>query len=274
MADIASMIDGSSNEAEHWYRIAIEEGIVGARNNFGCYLSDIDRTFEAEEVLREAAEEGDGLAAGNLGKLYFDLRDYGSAYLWLKVAYDSGSTAVLAYLARVQIEKGEKGEASAYVTKAIKDGTEGAELAHALYLWKFPTGEDAISNTEEAFRRSLDGAPEAHFHFANWLKPQGRLDEAVAQHELAIALGETYSHLNLAIIMDDLGNQAEAERHLRLGMAGRDGAAAASLARFLADQGKLDEIPHVIDEAARLGHSQSDISILREMYVELREKDY
>ncbi|MFJ2872844.1 MULTISPECIES: hypothetical protein [unclassified Streptomyces] len=274
LADIECAIGGESNEAEYWYRIAIKEGISGARNNFGCYLSDIDRTFEAEEVLRGAAEGGDGLAAGNLGKLHFDLGDYESSYLWLKAACDSGNTATLPYLARVEIEKGEQEEAFSYVTDALKESVEGSELAHALYLWKFSTGQGDVSETEAAFKRSLDGAPEAHFHYANWLKSQGRLNEAMAQHELAINLGEIHSHLNLAIIVDDLGRHAEAEQHLRLGMAGRDGAAAASLARFLADQGKLEEIPYVIDEAARLGHPQSDISRLREMYRELREKDY
>ncbi|MEU9357289.1 hypothetical protein AB0D35_04090 [Streptomyces sp. NPDC048301] len=269
LADIESKKGGDFGDAEHWFRFAVEHGVDGARNDFGCFLSEIDRTTEAEELFREAAEEGDELAVGNLGKLYFDLRDYESAHLWLKMASDSGNCSAFPYLARIEIGRDNREVASVYLEEALKRDADGAELANALYLWKFCLTKESAIAIEEAFKESLDGAAEAHFHFANWLNSQGRKQEAIDQHALAADLGEVNSHLNLAIILDDMERKEEAERHLRQGMAGGDGAAAAGLARFLADQGNFEEVPDVINEAARLGHPQSDISELWDMYREL-----
>ncbi|MER6723703.1 hypothetical protein [Streptomyces halstedii] len=270
LADVVSAISGSSVEAEHWYRFAIEEKIPGTKNNFGCFLYSLDRTIEAEAVLKEAVAEGDEFASGNLGKLYFDLRDYDAAEFWLKSALGSGNFTALAYLVRIETERGDQEAASSYLEEALERDTEGASLAQALHLWRFSSGSEE-EEIEAAFERSLDGTPQAHFHFANWLKSQSRLNEAIEQHKVAIGLGEVNSNLNLAIIMDDLGYHAETERHLRLGVAGRDADAAAALVRFLADQGRVDCIPRVIDEAVRLGHPKDDIARLRKIHRELLE---
>ncbi|MGW1203696.1 hypothetical protein [Streptomyces cyaneofuscatus] len=267
LAGVLSEIDDHADESEHWYRAAIEAGIPGAVNDFGVFLSDRGRTLEAESFLQKAASSGDVLAMANLGKHYFDLGDHRSARFWFGKALAKGHTDIVGFLARAELELGDRESSSIHIKQALETGAEFALLAHALYL---ESSADVDSREiDEAFTRALDDSPEAHFRYANWLRSQDRVDEAIARHEAAISLGELHSHLNLAIIFDELGRPADTERHLRLGMAGGDGESAAALARFLADEGRMDELPGVIREAEHIGHSAQDVEELWKIHNEL-----
>ncbi|MEU9148842.1 tetratricopeptide repeat protein [Streptomyces sp. NPDC048349] len=267
LADLLSEVDDEAEEAERWYRLAVERGLPGAGNNFGCFLSDMNRNLEAESVLQESARSGDVLASVNLGKLYFDLGDYESARNWLAQALLQGNHNALPYLARAEAELGDVETAQRHALQAIEGTVDGALLAYAIALAASPDSEPA--EIGKAFERAQDGEAEAHLRYANWLKSAGRIEEAIAEHEQAIALGEINSHLNLAIILDDLGRGQEAEEHLRLGTASGDDEAAAALARFLADAGRPQEIPDVIREAERLGHPAVELGKLWDMFDEM-----
>ncbi|MCP9986065.1 hypothetical protein LUX01_04385 [Streptomyces sudanensis] len=72
-------------QAEEWYRVAVDEGIPGALNDYGCFLSmRDDRLDEAEAVLLRAVEARDELSYGNLGGLYLDAERYDEALPWLR----------------------------------------------------------------------------------------------------------------------------------------------------------------------------------------------
>lgn len=266
LADLLSEMEDASDEAERWYRLALERRLPGAGNNFGCFLSDIDRPLEAESVLKEAAQSGDFLASGNLGKMYFDLGDYDAARNSLTHALLGGNHGSLSYLAMAEAELGDTKAAQEHALQAVERGVESAELAYAISLAASPDASN--SEIDAAFRKALGYSPEAHFRYGNWLKSAGKVEEAVAQHEQAILLGEVNSHLNLAVLFDDVGRKEDAEKHLRLGVAGGDHEAAAALARFLADAGRPEDIPDVIREAERLGHSAADLDKLWDMYHE------
>ncbi|MFE5492595.1 tetratricopeptide repeat protein, partial [Streptomyces virginiae] len=266
LADLLSEQGDASEEAERWYRAALERGLPGAGNNFGCFLSDIGRNLEAESVLQQAVQSRDFLASGNLGKLYFDLGDYESARNWLTQALSGGNYNSLPYLAMVEVELGDSKAAQRHALQAMERGVEGALLAHAVSVAASP--DTSPAEICEAFERAQEESAEAHLRYGNWLKSRGKVEEAIAQHEQAISLGEVNSHLNLAVILDDIGRQADAEEHLRLGMAGGDDEAAAALARFLADAGRPEEIPDVIREAERLGHPAVELGKLWHMYDE------
>ncbi|MFD9715649.1 hypothetical protein [Streptomyces sp. NPDC059076] len=266
LADLLSEMTGSEEEAEHWYRKAVEEGIEGALNNYGCFLSmDDHRSEEAEQLLLRAMKSGDSLAGGNLGKLYLDESRFDLALPLLRKSLDSGNAGILPHLARAELELGESAAAWQHILDAMRAGYPEVDLVCALYLDKY--GElHPEENVEDAFVRSLDSGPEAHFQYANWLKKQERLEESEREYRVAIEGGESNGHLNLALLLDDLGRGEEAELQLRAGTAAGDALAAASLARFLADEGKMDEVPDAIRRAAENGCSDEEVHDLWMMY--------
>ncbi|MFV0127056.1 tetratricopeptide repeat protein [Streptomyces sp. HMX112] len=266
LADVLAELEGSEEEAERWYRVAVEENIQGALNNYGCFLSlDDGRIEEAEALLLRAVESGDELACGNLGRVYVDEGEDEKALPWLRRSLAAGNEGILPYLARAEIALGERAAAWEHVLAALKSGDPEAFLSCALYLEKYGDRHPDRS-VEEMFMRSLDAGAEAHFHFAGWLKGQGRSEEAEAEYRAAIEQGEVNAHLNLANLLEDLGRTEEAEAELRAGIEAGDPWAASSLAHFLAHRGRPEEIPALIRRAGELGCPRQEVQELWIMY--------
>ncbi|CAL9333227.1 hypothetical protein [Streptomyces sp. enrichment culture] len=274
LADLLSESPGSAGEAEEWYKEALKMNLPGTLNNYGCFLLDQERTEEAEKMLRAAAEEGDALALGNLGKHYFDLDNYTDALTYLTKASENGNSRATAYLARTHMELGNQAEADRWVTISLAQDHAGAHLAHALFLSRFPDQvEHKKESIEGEFKAAVEESPEAHFYYANWLNSMGRKLDAVTEYQKSIAAGEENAYLNIAITLDDLGSKEEAEHYLRAGVESGDPTSAASLARFLADEDRLDEVPAVIREADRLGCPALEVAELWIMHQNMIDED-
>ncbi|OKI06046.1 hypothetical protein A6A06_38350 [Streptomyces sp. CB02923] len=253
-------------EAESWYRIAVEEGLDGALNDYGTFLSVFDdRSEDAERVLLQAVRSGDTLAYGNLGKVYQDEERYAEALPWLRKSLAAGNTGILPFLAQVEIELGDGENAWKHVREAMEHDQEEAPLVCAHYLVRFGDRHPELS-AEGMFREAVEKDDEAYFHFANWLKDEGRFDEAETQYREAIRHGEVNAHLNLANLLQDLGRPLEARVELRSGIAARDPWAAVALAHMLADAGLRDEVPAAIRQAEQLGCPQEEITGLWAMH--------
>ncbi|MFI1248572.1 hypothetical protein OHA63_13105 [Streptomyces anulatus] len=266
IADIYSEMNGFEKEAEHYYRLAMEAGSEGAANNYGCFLSmNDDRTEDAERLFLEAIESGDDLAPGNLGKMYLDGEEYDRALPLLKKSVESGDRGILPYLARAELEIGDQKSAWAHIVESMKDEDTQSALVCALYLEKYGDYHPEM-DIEEMFRESLPEGGIAHFHFANWLRSEGRPDEAESEYGKAIEEGETNAHLNLALLLDDMGRRDDAEQSLRSAVSTGDATAAENLARFLADDGRASEIPSVIRKAEELGSTKEEVRDLWALY--------
>ncbi|MET9518267.1 hypothetical protein [Streptomyces sp. NPDC002994] len=253
-------------EAETWYRTAVDEGIPGAVNDYGSFLSLLDnRSEDAERLLLQAAQSGDTLAYGNLGRFYQEEGQHNKALPWLRKSLAAGHTAILPFLAQVEIELGDGEAAWKHVQEAMEHDEEDASLACAQYLVKFGDRHPQLS-AEEMFRHAIDADGEAHFHFANWLRTEGRFDEAESQYKMAIQYGEVNAHLNLANLLEDLGRPLEAQAELRAGIEAGDAWAAVNLAHTLAEAGRRNDVPAAIRQAEQLGCSQEEIMNLWTMY--------
>ena len=77
-------------EAEKWYKKAAEQGDMVAQNEYGCFLSQVERKEEAVECFKKSAEQGYDEAQYNLGSSYYwgdgIEQDYSAAFLWYKKA--------------------------------------------------------------------------------------------------------------------------------------------------------------------------------------------
>ncbi|GLF98810.1 tetratricopeptide repeat protein [Streptomyces yaizuensis] len=253
-------------EAESWYRTAVAEGIPGALNDYGGFLSLFDdRSEDAEQLLLQAARSGDTLAYGNLGRFYLEEERYGEALPWLRKSLAAGHTAILPFLAQAEIETGDGEAAWTHVQQAMENDEENASLICAQYLVTFGDRHPQLS-AEEMFRRAVAADGDAHFPFANWLSAEGRAEEAEIEYRRAIEHGEVNAHLNLANLLEDLHRPLEAQAELRAGMAAGDAWAAVNLAHALAESGRRDEVPAVIRQAEELGCSTEEAMELWTMY--------
>ncbi|MET9291024.1 tetratricopeptide repeat protein [Streptomyces sp. NPDC003077] len=253
-------------EAETWYRVAVEEGIDGALNDYGVFLSMLDdRSEGAERLLLQAAHSGDTLAYGNLGKLYQDQERYTEALPWLRESLAAGHATILPFLAQVETELGDGESAWKHVREAMRHDREGASLTCARYLVKFGDRHPELS-AEEMFRQAVEWDGDAHFFFANWLVDEGRYGEAEIQYRLTIDHGEVNAHLNLANLLEDTGRLLEAQVELRAGIKAGDAWSAVALAYILADAGMRNDMPAVIRQAEQLGCSREDLASLWRAY--------
>jgi Tfp pilus assembly protein PilF len=268
LADLLSEseVQGAEEDAEFWYRKAVEEKIPGALNNLGCFLSmDDNRTVEAKLLLLQALETGDEFASGNIGKIYLDESNYEEALPWLQRSLVSGNEEILPYLARAEIEMGDQAAAWEHILTSMRTDNLEAFLAAALYLDKYGD-QHPDRSVEKMFEKSLDSGAEAHFLFANWLKERGRPDEAEREYRLAIQEGEVNGYLNLANMLESLGREEEAESELRNGVEAGDPWAAGGLVNLLADQSRYEEIPDLIGRAEELGIPQQEASDMWILY--------
>ena len=110
-------------EAEHWFRLAADQGNSTAQLNLGLMYAKgrgVSQDYrEAERRFRLAADQGEAIAQVNLGLLYANgyglSQDYGQAYFWFSRAGAQGHkdalelrSAVASKMTSVQIAEAEK----------------------------------------------------------------------------------------------------------------------------------------------------------------------
>ena len=91
----ALQMDGRSQEAEWWLKLAIKKGYCYAYLNYGRALSDRNRKEQVISVVQEGAEKGCPAAQSHLGWLYTSgygslSRDYAKAHKWNQRALMQG----------------------------------------------------------------------------------------------------------------------------------------------------------------------------------------
>jgi tetratricopeptide (TPR) repeat protein len=155
------------------------------------------RAGDAERLYRRALEADEGAAGArmNLGLLYRDQWRRADALAAFQQAYarEPLRPALLKNLVEVLLEAGRAGEAEVLCREAAGRGRADAELAYATgralrELWRAP---EALEYYERA-RRYRPDDPELLAHLAIALQDCGRLDDAAACHDRAIAIKPAY----------------------------------------------------------------------------------
>lgn len=142
---------------------------------------------------------------------------------------------------------------------------------HSFWAGLVAAREGHTGEARERYREAIDKAdgkyPEAFFNLGRAEKAEGRLDEAIAAYEKAIALRPGYdtARNNLALALKQAGRLAEAEAVYREALAHDRGYAAAwlNLGQLLAGQGRHDEAIACFDEAlqARPGYPAARLDL-------------
>ncbi|MET8133631.1 tetratricopeptide repeat protein [Streptomyces sp. NPDC005251] len=221
---------GDRTRAEEYYRRALAEKNPRALNDYGSFLSEDDeRLDEAAALLRRAVDQGDTMAAGNLGRLLADEEEYEEALPWLRQALDAGHRSVLVVLGEVENATGAMEEAGRHLREALAEELPGAHFAYALHL--------------------VDGGAE---------------QEAVSHYEAAIGKDEEINaYLNLALLHEDLEQWEQAERRYQEAIDHQDEDAYLQYAQFLADRGRTERIGALLAEAMKLDIDPEDIEEMR-----------
>ncbi len=253
-------------QAEVWYRRAIDAAAAGALNDFGVFLSDDpERLVEAEEVLTLAVERGDPMALGNLGRMHLEAEQPEEALRWLQRGLDAGVRSVLVPMAEAEQQLGDFGGARMHLTEALDDEIEGAQLAWANFCAEHGTADEK-SAAEGEFLTALEQQEVgAHFDYAVFLADRDRLDEAVREYTAAAEEGEINAWLNLALIHEDRKDRRTAEECYRSGIEAGDLHALLAYAEFLRQWGRQKDIPDLYAPAEALGADASELAQLREL---------
>ncbi|MFG2116728.1 tetratricopeptide repeat protein [Streptomyces sp. NPDC048718] len=218
------------DRAEKYYRRALAENHPDALNDYGAFLHDGgERLDEAADLLRQAVEQGDTMAAGNLGRLLLDQDKPAEAIGWLRQALEAGHRSVLVPLGVAENDTDESEAAGRHLREALDEELPGAHFAYALHL-----------------------------------ADTGALQEAVHHYEAALDQdGETNAYLNLALLHEDLGQREQADRRYQDAIEHEDEEAFLPYADFLAQQDRTAEIGALLTPATALGLDPEDLAQLR-----------
>ncbi|MGX5188708.1 tetratricopeptide repeat protein [Streptomyces avermitilis] len=119
---------GNLEEAELYYRKAVDLGDVKAMTNLANLLSDSERTEEAEELYIAAIKEGDSKAPGALAHLYRGARRFSKAIRILRGLIREGNAAAFKEMGRVQEDLGRTNLAVLWLQKAVDLGDKNAGI--------------------------------------------------------------------------------------------------------------------------------------------------
>ena len=251
-------------QAEVWYRRAIDAAAAGALNDFGVFLSDDpERLVEAEEVLLLAVERGDPMALGNLGRMYLEGEEPERAMPWLQRGLEAGVRSVLVPMAEAEQQLGQFDAARRHLTEALDEEIEGARLAWANFCAEHGTADERTSAEGEFLTALQEQEPGAHFDYALFLSDRDRLDEAIKEYEAAAAEGEANAWLNMALIYEDRKDRRTAEECYRSGVEAGDLQALLAFAEFLRQWGRPKDVADLLPTAAALGADDTETAQLR-----------
>ncbi|WP_055526171.1 tetratricopeptide repeat protein [Streptomyces graminilatus] len=221
---------GDRTRAEEYYRRALAENNPKALNDYGAFLMDDgERLDEAADLLRRAIDQGDTMAAGNLGRLLVEKDGYEEALPWLRQALDAGHRTVLVVLGEAENAAGDMEAAGTRLREALAEDIPGARFAYALHLADNDSPREAVGYYEAAAEK----------------------DEEIA------------AYLNLAILHDELEEWEQADRRYRDAIEHQDELAFVNYARFLSEQGRGGEIGALLAPAAELDLDLEDMTELR-----------
>lgn len=241
LADLLAEDSDTGEEAEYWYKVAIEEGDLDSPNEYGTFLSDNPaRINEARAMYQLAISNGDSLAVGNMGRLEFDEENFNEAIHFFEKAISLGVLSVLPMLARAEVKTGRADDAWRHMQAAVDAQINGAFVAKAEVLIAYAPAEfeEIEANLKQAVENLEDGSM---FLAARWLHDQRRLDDAIEMYELAANHGETNAYMNLGVIYERLDDHVRATASYRAGMTAGDFDCAINFAEYLAANRYADE---------------------------------
>jgi TPR repeat protein len=269
VAAIYAELIGDRRKAEQWYKKSIKAGDSRARNDFAVFLMDDESCWgHAEELLRQAIDEGDTRALGNLGALELDRNNLESAVYWCSRGLAAGHVTVLLNLAAAETALGLSDAARSHLDRAVREGVEGSRLARANFI-----ADDERAGGEEAeddYLAAVDaGEEDAEFCYALFLADHGRKDEAIEYYQRAIDRGSVSSYLNLGMLYEESGDLLAAERYYRGGvMAGHSGALR-NYGIMLYEQDRQSDLAALIGEAEAMAGFGGEVNYLRELWDDL-----
>jgi len=200
-------------EAENYYLLAIEKGVVDALYNLANLYKDQSKYTEAEKYYLLAIEKGDIDALNNLAYLYDDQARYTEAEKYCLLAIEKGDIEAIFNLANIYRSQEKYTEAEKYYLLAIEKGDVEAlnNLANI-----YATLNNYIE-AEKYYHLAIEkGVVVAIFNLANLFQSQAKYTEAEKYYLLAIEKGDIEALNNLANLYETQNKYAEAEKYYHL----------------------------------------------------------
>lgn len=245
------------------FRRAVELGSP-ARRHVGYALQNAGRPAEAADAFLEAALAGEPGAWSELG----DLRDWWlhdvpgarEAYSRAAVSGDMEGLVQLAFLDRLD---GDTAKARIGMERAATLGS--AQAKGALACWDWDVSRDVC--LEPRLREGADHYAYARAALAQLLRTTGRANEARDLRERAIAAGEVEQWLPLGnIYVDEMGDQEAAEAAeaaYRSGISEGDSWCHYNLAKLLLDRGDTAEAREHLKAGSEAGDHKAKAALTR-----------
>lgn len=229
---------GRHGEAAAMFRRAIESGDTDAWINLGNSLAAEDSFGDAALAFEQATATGNTDAWLNLGQVLEEMGDLAGAiraYQAGSAAADSNATITWAFMLR---EQGERTQAEVVAELAVEQGSKYG--AAVLACWRYCRTLDP--ELESDLRAGADLFASARGDLADLLANSERVPEALTVLRRGVELGEKESCLPLGnLYRDVLHNDSAAERAYRDGIALGDAYSHHNLASLLEHQGQLDD---------------------------------
>ena len=242
------------------FRRAVEIGSP-ARRHMGYALVNAGRFDEAASAFLEAALAGEPGAWSNLGDVRdWWLHDVAGAREAFRYAADSGDVEGLVQLAFLDRLDGDMAKARAGMERAATGGS--AHARGVLACWDWDDSHDI--SLEARLREGADHYIDARADLAELLCATGRASEARDLLERAIAAGEAEHWLPLGnIYADEVGDQEAAEAAYRSGISEGDAWCHYNLALLLLDRGDIAEARGHLDAGGEAGDHKARAALTR-----------
>lgn len=242
------------------FRRAVELGSP-ARRHVGYALVNAGRFAEAAGAFLGAALAGEPGAWTNLGDVRdLLLHDTAGAREAYRGAADSGDVEGLVQLAFLDRLDGDTAKARAGMERAAALGS--AQARGVLACWDWDASHDI--SLEARLREGADHYVYAQAALAHLLCATGRATEARDLLEWAIAAGEVEHWLPLGnIYLDEVGDQEAAEAAYRSGISEGDAWCHYNLALLLLDRGDTAEAREHLEAGRDAGDHKATAALTR-----------
>ncbi|MET8700731.1 tetratricopeptide repeat protein [Kitasatospora sp. NPDC004723] len=231
------------DEAEQWFRRAVDAGHLMAANNLGIVLVRSGRSEEAEAMFRLAMAVDRGLASQSLATLLVETGRRDEAEGYYQQAIESGHSAAAIGYGKMLAEDGHLAEAEVLFRFAIEDHPGPAMMNLGCVLAAVGRLEDAEHTLTQALE---SGHTKAAAPLYQLYSAAGRWAEAEELAEQAAEAGNPEAALGLGLALIEEGEPDRAERILRRAAESGLITAAVSLGLLLRRQGRAPEAAEML----------------------------
>jgi TPR repeat protein len=245
---------GDMEEAEHWYRKAIDQGSLYAITNLAGVLHDDGRESEALLLLRTASERGDSVAAQNLASEFIRRKDWSAGESYFENLLEAHSSMAKVALGYLSLAQQKYSEAWQWLNSAVLDGDNEAYF----YLGRLHELRGDLEAAEESYEIAISrGFMRARNNLATLLLRDDRLAEA-ERILREISVSDLVAAFNLALILSRTDRESEAEQiYLRCIEQDDSSDAKTNLAFLWYKQGRKSEAKDLLLSAAQAGDANA-----------------